>query len=109
MTLNSTKLGPVIVLVAGLVNPLAAEARPGPDARTVILEDIDTRPATTGAARRTLARIEEAALTVCGAPRGSLIEVRRAARRSACWKDSVEAAVAQVGHPLLAHVHRRGA
>jgi UrcA family protein len=53
-----------------------------------------------------LARIGDAALTVCGAPQSSLADVKLAVRRSACWKDAVAGAMAQIDDPLLAQAYR---
>jgi UrcA family protein len=104
----STKLCVLAALGAMLVTPAAAQVKVGPETYAFTLVNLDTRPKTVSAARRTLARIDEAALAVCGAPRGSLREVRRAARKAACWKDSVDHAIAAIGDPLLTRVHQHG-
>lgn len=53
------------------------------------------------AAKRLFGRIEEAALEVCGASRFSFPDVRRAVRRSDCWRQSVSTAVAELHDPGL--------
>lgn len=104
----STKLGLLAVLGTIAASPVAAQEKVGPNTYAIAVESLDIRPATVHAARRTLTRIEEAALEVCGAPRGALREVRRAMRKSECWKDSVYRAVTAIGNPLLIRVHQQG-
>lgn len=96
------------VLTAVVATPLGAQDRSGLETYAVTLENLNIRPVTINAAERTLVRIEEAALEVCGVPRGSLRHVRRAVRKSACWRDSVDRAVSAIGDPLLNRVHQRG-
>ncbi len=103
------KVSLLVVLSASATTPLVAQTEVGPNSYAVTLSNLDLSPATASAARRTLSRIDEAALAICGAPRGSLREVRRATRKSACWKESVDRAVAQIDNPLLTRVYRRGA
>jgi UrcA family protein len=55
-----------------------------------------------GAYRTVEARLQRAALEVCGASRESLAEVRRAARQSQCWRDAYGGAVAQLSAMQLA-------
>lgn len=108
MMISTTKLGLVAGLCGLLATPVAAQEKVGPNTYAIAVESLDVRPATVRAARRALARIEEAALEVCGAPHGALREVRRAVRKSECWKDSVDRAVTAIGDPLLIRVHRQG-
>jgi UrcA family protein len=53
------------------------------------------------AARQLLARIEDAALEVCGASPFSLADVKSATRNSRCWRDAVDGATRQIGNPTL--------
>lgn len=85
----------------------AAAALPGrAETHTVVLSGVDLRPNTTDAAEKLMARIEEAALEVCGAPAGTSQLLKRAVRRSDCWKASVADAVARIDHPKLTALHR---
>ena len=86
--------------VAAFAYPSQAQDRIGPD-RYVVLVKAAVHPVTLRAARHTLARIERAALAVCGASSFSLREVRMSVRDSACWHSSVAEAVASAGDPLL--------
>lgn len=86
--------------VAAFANPAQAQDRIGTDRYAVVVK-VAAHPATPRAARRTLARIERAALAVCGASSFSLREVRMSVRDSACWHSSVAEAVASAGDPLL--------
>lgn len=85
----------IAALALSLGLPLAALAA-GPDERTTIVHV--RRPAVTSpaAARRLELRLADAALEACGAPAGSLAEVKADVRRSRCWQDSYAGAVAQV-------------
>lgn len=86
--------------VAALVSPVKAQDRIGPDRYAVVVKGA-AHPATPRIARHTLARIERAALAVCGASSFSLREMRMSVRDSACWHSSVAEAVASAGDPLL--------
>lgn len=108
MMIISTKLGLLAVLGTIAASPVSAQEKVGPHTHARAIANLDIRPATVHAARRTLTRIEEAALEVCGAPRGALREVRRAMRKSECWKESVDRAVTAIGNPLLIRVHGQG-
>jgi UrcA family protein len=100
----------LLALTGGIAaTPVAAEVKVGPETYAVTLRNLDARPANIDAARRTLARIEEAALEVCGASHGSLHEVRRATRKSVCWQESMDATLTKIGNPLLTRLHRLGA
>ena len=90
------------VLCAAITIPAAAqERRIGPDRYAATVHRAELHPATPAAARRTLARIEAAALAVCGASSFSLSEVKLAIRTSACWRDSVADTMARIDDPLL--------
>ena len=95
-------------LCAAIATPATAqEARIGADRYTVTLHRAELHPATPGAARRTLARIEAAALDVCGASQFSLRDVKRAVRYSACWRDAVAGTMARIDDPLLLQAYHR--
>lgn len=53
------------------------------------------------AERRLLARIEDAALEVCGASPFSLADVKSATRNSRCWRDAVDGATRRIRSPTL--------
>jgi UrcA family protein len=85
-----------------LAAPVAAQRIDAKTDRPAIrLTHIDRHPATAAAAKRTLARIDRAALDVCGASSASLREMKDAVQRTACWRDAVADAVKQIGDPLL--------
>jgi UrcA family protein len=85
-----------------------AQEKIGPDRYQVVLH-ANPHPATPKAARQMLSRIEDAADVVCGAQSSDLREVMFAIRRSACWRESVSAAVTRTGDPLLAEAYRQAA
>ncbi|AOH84905.1 hypothetical protein AWL63_13995 [Sphingomonas panacis] len=94
--------------LAALAGPAQAQDRIGPDRYAVVVKAA-AHPPTPRAARRALARIEQAALAVCGASSFSLREIRMSVRDSACWRGSVAEAVARADDPLLSaayHPHR---
>lgn len=71
-----------------------ASARPVDQGETAtIVVHNSARPAAQQQLRR---RIESAALNVCGGSSGSLAEVNRTVRASACWHDAVTHAEAQI-------------
>lgn len=80
-----------------VTRPIGATA----DRPAIRLTHIDRHPATRLAARKTLARIDRAALEVCGAAPGSLREMKEATHRSACWHEAMAGAVAKIDNPLL--------
>ncbi len=85
-----------------LVAPVTAQrAETGAERNTILLRHVDRHPATPGAARRSLARIDRAALEVCGAFDSSLRELKDAIHRSACWREAMAGAVAQIDDPML--------
>lgn len=86
-----------LLVWSALPGPANAAERPADEfTRSVTITvhggDLD-KPA---AAKRLFDRIEEAALEVCGASRFSFPDVRRAVRRSDCWRQSVSRAVAEL-------------
>jgi UrcA family protein len=72
----------------------------------VTLRHIDLHPATPAAAMRSMRRIDEAALDVCGAS-GALVEAKRAIRAGQCWQEAAGNAARQSGDPLLAQAFAR--
>ena len=77
------------------------------DQHAIVLTNVNIHPATVREARKTLDRIEAAALTLCGAPPGSSTYMRRAVMKSACFRDSVANAVRQIDAPLINRLHQR--
>lgn len=84
--------------------PSAAQERH----EAVTVHRAQLHPATPAAARRTIARIEAAALEACGASSFSLREVKLAVRGSVCWRESMAATMTRIDDPLLlsAYHHR---
>ena len=78
-----------------------AQDQPGSETHAITLHGVNTHPATIRAARKTLARIGEAALAVCGAPDSSLHDVKMAARASTCWHESMMKTLARIDDPPL--------
>jgi UrcA family protein len=89
-----------IALTALSAPCLAQEVQVGPDRYAVTLRRADLQSTTPAATRRSLARIDRAAMAVCGAS-GSLLEVKRAIRRSACWRESMADALRRIDDPHL--------
>jgi UrcA family protein len=95
-------------LCAAIAMPATArEAKVGADRYAVTLHRAQLHPATPDAARQTIARIEAAALDVCGASPFSLREMKQAVRDSACWRDAVAGTMAQIDDPLLLQAYHR--
>lgn len=94
-----------VVAMAALASPTCAQDRTGADRYTMVVKAA-AQPNTVQGARRTLGRIERAALAVCGASPFSLRELRLAVRDSACWRGSVADAVARIGDPTLNAAYR---
>ena len=80
---------------------VAQEREVGPGRYAVTVHRAQLHPGTPRAARRTIARIEAAALEACGASPVSLREVKLAVRDSDCWRDSMAAAMERIDDPLL--------
>lgn len=77
------------------------------ETRSVAVRHVDRHPATEAAARRTLARLGQGALEVCGASPFSVPQMRIAIRASRCWKDSMARAVRQIDNSTLADLYER--
>ncbi|MCJ2184773.1 UrcA family protein [Novosphingobium sp. 1949] len=99
-------LGAALALCGASSAPAQAPQRTGADTYSIALSGYDAPPATRQAARRSLARIEAAAMRVCGASGFSLPEVRRAVRESACWRDAVASTLAGLDAPWLRQAYR---
>jgi len=83
-----------------------AEEQIGPDRYAMTLKDVNVRPKSPEEARKTLSRIEGAALALCGAPRGSSSYLKRSVMKSACFKESVADAVRKIDNPLINRLHQ---
>jgi len=87
---------------AALAAPcFAQEENTAPDRHVLVVRGADRHPATATAARQLLARIDRAAMVVCGASSVDLREVRQDVRRSTCWRDSMVDAVGRINDPRL--------
>lgn len=73
----------------------------GVEENRIVLRAIDRHPADSRAAKRTWGRIDAAALEVCGGGDHSNAQVNYAVRRSDCWRDAMNGALAQVSTPYL--------
>lgn len=87
--------------LASTPQPANAGQRADDLTRTVMVK-VDRQPASDTAAQRLLRRLDVAAAEACGVSSSSLVEVRRAVRRSDCWHRAMATAVDQIGHPRLA-------
>jgi UrcA family protein len=104
MTMTYRRIFTLLSLFA-LAAPALAQAAEAGDRISVRATHIDRHPASPRAARRTLGRLEAAALEACGASSFSLYEIRQAVRASDCWREAMKDAVAQIGNPLLRQVY----
>jgi UrcA family protein len=80
----------------------AAAATDGPVAKTstaVSYAGLDLSRASDAAVMA--GRLDRAALGVCGASRFSARDVQDATRRSACWRDAMQQALARLGAPAV--------
>jgi UrcA family protein len=74
--------------------------------RTVVRVGIDpSSVATPRAAENFLGRLSSAAMQACGAFPGSVPDYRWAVKRSACYQQKLDQAVAQVDSPMLSKVY----
>jgi UrcA family protein len=69
---------------------------------SVTVRHINLHPTTAAEAQHAFARINEAALRVCGASDFSLREVKQATQATPCWQDAFNGAVRQIANPALA-------
>jgi len=95
-----TLLAAAPLVLAGLfvIGVTLAQAE---DAPTVTLHHLDRAPATPAAAARLYRQLDRAALAVCGGGDHAFAEVNRSTRLSACWRDAMRQALAQVNSPRL--------
>jgi UrcA family protein len=94
-------LGMVAIAAGQAMAGQAVAAPAGEEEARIILRGIERQPASPRAAKQVMARIEEAALQVCGGGAGAYPEVNRVVRRSDCWHKAVKGALAQVASPYL--------
>jgi UrcA family protein len=92
----------IALLLTAAALPAAAHADPA----RVTLSNVHMHPATPAIADRTIRKIDEAALSVCGAV-GGLAEFKAATRAGSCWQEAAGNAVRQSGDPLLAEAFAR--
>ena len=98
---------PLVVACALLATPcMAREKQIGRD-RYAATVHADLHPDTPAAARRAFPHIDAGALAVCGVSSFSLREVIAAERGSACWRDAMAGAMAQIDNPLLLQAWHR--
>ena len=95
-----------IVLMALLLGAAGSANAARTETASITLHHIDLHPATPAAARRSMHRIDEAALTVCGAS-GALVEAKRGIRASSCWQEAAGNAARHSADPLLAQAFAR--
>ena len=85
----------------------AQETKVGRDRYAMVVHQADLHPATPAAARRAVARIDAAALRVCGASSFTLREIIAAKRRSPCWREAMAGAMTHASDPLLLDAYKR--
>jgi len=95
-----------IVLGALLFGAVCSTNAAGAQTASVTLRHIDLHPSSAAIAKRTMRRIDEAALSVCGAD-GALIEAKREIRSGPCWQEAAGNAARHSGDPLLAQAFAR--
>ncbi len=84
---------PLALIVLGLAASIAA-AEPGVE--TTIVRVRGAASMSPAAMRHLEERISQAALEVCGAAPGSLVEVKDAVAHTRCWQDSYANGMAQI-------------
>ena len=94
-------------LCAAIASPAVAQEKIGPDRYAVTVRRAGLHPATPAAARRTLARIEAAALAVCGGSEVSFSALKLAIQHSPCWRDAVADTMKRIDDPLLLDAYHR--
>ena len=94
-------------LCAAIATPAVAQEKIGPDRYAVTVHRAGLHPATPAAARRTLARIEAAALALCGGAEVSFSALKLAIQHSPCWRDAVADTIARIDDPLLLDAYHR--
>lgn len=97
------RLAAACALALALAAPaVAAPAAPNTEIK-VSYSDLDLNNARD--ARVMLRRLDEAAASACGASPFSLHEYKQAVRRSACYRDGLNQAVAALDAPALTSVY----
>lgn len=104
MKLNAVLISTLVVVATPTK---ANEVQIGHNIFAVSLNDFDAHPATLAAAMRGVIEIEKAAMVACGASGSDLLEIRRALRRSDCWRESMADARNQIDDPLLIQAWQR--
>jgi len=93
-----------------LAAPAASQAAAGEESVAIAVRHGDLNLTQSRDAAIMVRRLDTAALQACGASSFSLREVQQATRESACFKDSMNRAVAALGSPTVNAIHRdRGA
>lgn len=104
--MNSFTRISLVAVMAVLTIPVAhAEEQIGPNRYAMTLKNVNVRPGSAEEARKTLSRIEGAAISLCGAPHGSSSILKRAVMKSDCFKNSVAEAVRKIDNPLINRLH----
>ena len=97
-----------LVLAALSAPTMAQDAKAARARYAIAVARADLQSATAVSARRSLRRIDRAAMAACGATGGSLREVTKAVQASACWHDAVSDAVRRIDAPLLSQAWHDG-
>ena len=87
------------LLVIAMGQAMAAPAEV--EENRIILRAIDHHPANARAAKRIWAKIDGAALEVCGGGGQSNAQVNYAVRRSDCWHNAMNGGLGQISTPFL--------
>jgi UrcA family protein len=103
--LNRAAALALLGLLAAGQTGAAQETRTGPDSYALTVPHLDIHPRTLAEARRTLRRLGQAALGVCGASDESPPEVRISVRQSACWRQAMADALRRIDDPFLTQAY----
>lgn len=93
-----------LCLGVALVAPLSAHVD---DVSVTTVRNVNLHPTTEAEVQRTLAKLDGAALRVCGGSEFSLREYKTALRDSSCWRGAMEDATRQIASPALAQAFAR--
>ena len=107
------KIPALCALALALATPIAAQAAApgdpgGPEQTAVKVRFDDLNLNRESDAKVMLTRLDRAALSACGASEGSLREYQAAVRASACYRSSLDQAVAQVNAPAVTGLYHEG-
>lgn len=91
----------VSALALALAGPAIAQAAPANQPISVKVRHGDLNLERSSDARIMVRRIERAALNACGASDGSVREYRMAIARTACYRETLDAAVATLNVPSV--------